>query len=668
MKRCIVFTSSEEYDERANWKLLSLGNRFVRNVKRGMRPPLFAYSSLVRRTPWQLLAAAMLLVLLALLATLQYRWLGEVSDAERERMRASLRARASEFTQEFDGELTRTYVAFHVGSEQLDDDAAAALADAYARWQSTARIPALVRAVYLAEGKTFDSAQLRQLQPGSRALAAVPWPSELAASVARTHQTLPQVVGLARGAARMLFADAIDARTPALMIAVPRVNRTVEGDRVRFITDPTAGARLVIVTLDVDQLQHQVLEPLVAKYFGEGSTSEYLVTIARRDPPSLASPSASFGAPGQPDTIVYNSASPPLDAANADVTTGLFDLRMDEISRLADGVAAGMPPGASARMSIAIFRKPTASDGRRVLISGADQLGAWQLRLRHRTGSLDAIVAQSRRRNVGISLGVLGLLAASFVLVLASAQRQQRLSRQQMEFVAAVSHELRTPLAVICSAGENLADGVVAEAAQVKRYGSLIETEGRRLGDMVERVMAFAGISSGAPSRSPVNVDVGEVIVEAVNGVKHDALDRGVTIAVHVDADGQGDLPAVSGDPDALRSAIQNIVGNAVKYSPDGATVDVAADRQGTAVQIRVVDRGLGIDNDDLPHVFKPFYRGRRAVDAQVRGSGVGLSVVRHVIDAHHGTIEIDSRAGEGTTVTIVLPAAAHPSSDLATN
>jgi signal transduction histidine kinase len=76
-------------------------------------------------------------------------------------------------------------------------------------------------------------------------------------------------------------------------------------------------------------------------------------------------------------------------------------------------------------------------------------------------------------------------------------------------------------------------------------------------------------------------------------------------------------------------------------------------------VQIRVVDRGLGIDKDDLPHVFKPFYRGRRAVDAQVRGSGVGLSVVRHVIDAHQGTIEIDSRAGEGTTVTVVLPALA---------
>ena len=175
---------------------------------------------------------------------------------------------------------------------------------------------------------------------------------------------------------------------------------------------------------------------------------------------------------------------------------------------------------------------------------------------------------------------------------------------------------------------------------------------------MVERVMAFAGISSGAPSRSPVRVAVAEVIAEAVDGVKHEARDRGVTIAVNLGADARGDRSAVAGDPDALRSAFQNIVGNAVKYSPHGATVDVEVFAERPAIKIRVVDRGLGIDPDDLPHVFKPFYRGRRAVGAEVRGSGVGLSVVRYVIDAHRGTIAIDSRPGEGTTVTVVLPAA----------
>ena len=606
----------------------------------------------MRRTPWQLLAAATLLVLLAVLATLQYRWLGEVSEAERERMRASLRTRATEFGQEFDAELTRAYVAFHVGSDQLDADAAAALSDAYARWQASARIPAIVSAVYLAEGKTVESAQLRRLDPGTRTLAPMEWPPELSASLARTHQALPQVVGGPPSAPPMLFADAIDSRTPALIIAMPRFNRTSEEGRIRFLSDPTAGARLVIVTLDAGQLQRQLLEPLVAKYFGEGGASEYLMTIARRSPPSLASPSASYGAAGLPDEIVYNSAPTPIDAAKADVTAGLFDLRMDELNRLVDDGARGGSPPLSARLSIAIVRRSNSADGRRVLVAGGEPHGAWEMRLSHRTGSLDAIVAQSRRRNLGISLGVLGLLAASFVLVLASAERQHRLSRQQMEFVAAVSHELRTPLAVICSAGENLADGVVADAAHVKRYGSLIQIEGRRLGDMVERVMAFAGITSGAPVQSHTSVDVSRVIAEAVDGVQHDARERGVTIAVQ----SNGALPPVSGDAEALRSAVQNVVGNAVKYSAGGATVDVASGVRGASVEIRVVDHGLGIDANDLPHIFKPFYRGRRAMDAQVRGTGVGLSVVRHVIDAHRGTIQVDSRVGEGTTVTIALP------------
>jgi signal transduction histidine kinase len=164
-------------------------------------------------------------------------------------------------------------------------------------------------------------------------------------------------------------------------------------------------------------------------------------------------------------------------------------------------------------------------------------------------------------------------------------------------------------------------------------------------------VLQFAGISSGAPVRFRQDVDVSAVVADAVSGVSADARDHGVTITVHPN----GALPRVEGDPDALRSALQNIVGNAVKYSSSGGTVDVKTHAHDGIVQIRVADRGLGIDAADLPHIFKPFYRGRRAVDAQVRGTGVGLSVVKHIVDAHHATIAVDSRVGEGTTVTLEL-------------
>jgi two-component system, OmpR family, phosphate regulon sensor histidine kinase PhoR len=130
-----------------------------------------------------------------------------------------------------------------------------------------------------------------------------------------------------------------------------------------------------------------------------------------------------------------------------------------------------------------------------------------------------------------------------------------------------------------------------------------------------------------------------------------DARDRVVT----VNARAEGEVPTVDADADALRSAVQNVLGNAVKYSPNGGAVDIVTRARDGHVRISVTDRGVGIDAADLPHIFKPFYRGRRALDAQVRGSGVGLSVVRHIVDAHHGTIAVDSRVGEGTTVTIEL-------------
>ena len=591
---------------------------------------------LVRRIPWQLLAAAVLLVLLATLATFQYRWLGEVSQAERDRMRASLRTRALAFTQEFDAELTRDYVAFQLDGEQLDADPLAAMGAAYARLQATATTPGLVRGVYLVEGTTFDKATLRRFDPDRRALDPIGWPADLAVLLKRTR-SLPAIVG---GPSPMLLADAVDARTPALIVPVPHVTRTSDGPNVRFLSDTDGASRAVIVWLDADRLQHQWLEPLVAKYFGEGGASEYLVTIVRRDDPAAT---------------VYTSSGGPIDAAAADIATGLFDLRMDEMNRLTDRLGGRHPmPTVNTRMAITIVRRANGGDARRVLMTGGDDQGAWLLRARHRSGSLDAIVEQSRRRNLAISLGVLGLLGAAFVLVIGAAQRQQRLARQQMEFVASVSHELRTPLAVICSAGENLADGVVADSQHVKRYGTLVQTEGRRLTDMVERVMEFAGITSGTVRHAWAEVDAVQVVADAVEGVRADARERGVTVSVQSAAA----VPPVMGDADALRSAIQNIVGNAVKYSASGGTVDVAVDVSDSAVRIRVADRGIGIDATDLPHIFKPFFRGRRAVDAQVRGSGVGLSVVRHVVDAHHGRIQVDSRAAEGTTVVVDLPIA----------
>ena len=590
--------------------------------------------------PWRLIAGVVLAGLLVTLATFQYRWIGEVGEAERARMRAGLQTRATDFTQEFDGELTRIYLAFHFEPDVLDQDPAGGMGVALARAQTTATVPGLIKDVFLLESQGPRANALQRFEPGARALVPAEWPQALDAWRRSAHVASPGGPGVLP----VYMSDAVDAAAPALIIPVPFVRRIDDGGgHIAVLPVPGAAARAVIVWLDANRLRQQLLEPLVAKYFGTGDASEYLVSIVRRDEPSH---------------VVYASEKDAVvDERGADVSAGMFDLRMDEMARLTGRARANAPPGpgpATDRVAITIVRRSSgAADAARVLMTGGPGQGAWQVRARYRSGSLESIVSRSRRRNLAISLGVLGLLAAALLLVFAAAQRQGRLARQQMEFVASVSHELRTPLAVICSAGENLADGVVADSAQVKTYGSLIETEGRRLGDMVERVMEFAGISSGAAIRVRPGVDVAQVIADAVQGVGADARARDVTVTVHAN----GALPPVTGDADALRSAVQNIVGNAVKYSATGGLVEVAARAGDGGVEIRVTDRGLGIDAADLRHIFEPFYRGRRAVDAQIRGTGVGLSVVRHVIAAHNATIAVASRAGEGTTVTVKLPA-----------
>jgi signal transduction histidine kinase len=597
----------------------------------------------MRRVPWLMVVAAALVALLAALATLQYRWLGDVSQAERERMRAGLQTRASDFSEAFDRELSRTYVAFHVDGEALGADPARVIADAYSRWQSAAAVPALIDAVYLLEAGN-EPALLLRFDPTRNALEPVDWPPSFD-KWRRGHPaaSLPGMKGL-------FMPDPIDASIPALIVAAPVVTTVHDGGRFEVFSKSDGPTRAIVIVLNAGHLRTQVVDPLVAKYFGTGAASEYLVTVVRRDDPSQ---------------IVYASdpEAAPLDARGADVTTGLFDLRLDELTRM----SGALPPlprqdGTSARMAITIVRRSAGAGGGVAIGSTGQDQGAWLARVRYRSGPLDTIVARSRRKNLAIGIGVLGLLAASFVLIIASAQRQQRLARQQIEFVAAVSHELRTPLAVIRSAGENLADGVVAADDQVRRYGSLIESEGRRLTDMVERVMEFAGIASGVRTDARADVNVSRAIADAAEGVRADARERAVEVTIHVD----GSLPHVAGDAEALRSALQNIIGNAVKYSPSGGRVDVRAEAGGRCVRVTIVDRGIGIDADDLPHIFEPFFRGRRASDAQIRGTGIGLSVVQHVVRAHHGAVRVERRPGGGTTVTVELPVAAAPEPDAA--
>jgi signal transduction histidine kinase len=290
--------------------------------------------------------------------------------------------------------------------------------------------------------------------------------------------------------------------------------------------------------------------------------------------------------------------------------------------------------------------------------------GQWRVLLKHRAGSLEAAVVTARTRNVVLSSGILVLLTVAIALIIVSARRADRLARQQLEFVAAVSHELRTPVSVIGAAAGNLADGVVGEPGRVKTYGATIQTEARRLAETVERVLQLAGIAAGRAGATPTALSVATLVDGAVAATRAESEAAGVTVEVeiaealtHGTANAQG-ATRVLGDATALRSAIQNLISNGIKYGGDARWVRVSArPHPPNATRISVEDRGLGIGSEDRKHVFEPFYRGREAVARQIQGSGLGLHLVRRIIEAHGGTVTVHSEPGRGSTFTIDLPA-----------
>lgn len=223
-----------------------------------------------------------------------------------------------------------------------------------------------------------------------------------------------------------------------------------------------------------------------------------------------------------------------------------------------------------------------------------------------------------------------------------------------MEFVAGVSHELRTPLAVIRSAAQNLADGSVAGESQVRRYGGLIEAEGRRLEDLVENVLELAGVASQTRRSVRERVSAAGVVRSAIADNVAESRERGVDVETAVP---EAEV-FVLGDEGALRRGVANLVGNALKHGGDGNAVKVSIERRSGEVSITVSDRGPGIPPSEVPHLFDAFYRGRRARDGQVRGSGLGLSLVQQIAREHGGRVEVESQPGRGSRFSLVLPEA----------
>lgn len=565
----------------------------------------------MRRPSGLTLLTLALLVLLPALAVLQYRWVGQVSAAERDRMQRNLTVAADQFREAFDGEIARAFLSLQVGAITARDGASDRYTDRYDTWLNTTAHPRIVANIFLVDSDTA-ALRLRRWNPQSHAFEAAEWPAVLDGWRPHFESELRDFRAGHPSSQRFTYDDHDD------LLAAPLRNVVVNpppGSRPQEVT-PLFG--FTVLQLDIDYIQRDLLPELTQRHFTRAGGDTFRIAVIRAD---------------DPKAVLYrSSAEAPTNMTRADAVEGLLWHPGPLIARPAgDG-----PPRGRGR---------------------ADVNDRWRLVVQHSRGSLEAAVTAARRRNLAISFGMLLLLSISVALLAITSRRAQRLARQQMEFVAGVSHELRTPIAVIRSAAENLSQGVVASADRVKRYGHMIESESRRLGEMVERVLQYAGIEAGLGLAARVPVAPGDLVESAIEA----ALPLLGPGDVHVQQEVAGDLPPVLGDAAALRSAVQNLVANAVKYGGADRWVGVravtTAHGRRREVHITVSDHGAGIPPSELPHIFEPFYRGADAQARQVHGNGLGLSLVKRIVAAHGGRVTVSSRPGAGTAFTITLPA-----------
>jgi signal transduction histidine kinase len=271
-------------------------------------------------------------------------------------------------------------------------------------------------------------------------------------------------------------------------------------------------------------------------------------------------------------------------------------------------------------------------------------------------------------RRAALSLVVAGVTAASVRRLVGAlrdgALRERERSRAIIErlvevdrlkdsFIATVSHELRTPLTSIIGYTEMLADGDAGELTpQQAKMIATVRRNSQRLLAQVENLLTASMIEAGGFASRPSRVDVGALIA----GVEDALLPAAETASLTMRVDVADDVGAIHADPGQLDRALVNVVSNAIKFSPPGGRVALAARRVSRAVEITVADEGPGIPFEDQPRLFDRFFRTAAAEDRAIPGAGLGLAIVKEIVDSHRGEIELHSTPGVGTQLTLRLP------------
>ncbi len=524
--------------------------------------------------------------LCAVLAFLQYRWTGELSQAEQVRLGSGLDEQLRRMARSFDQQVRETFETLVPDERDIANSGLApAHAIAFRRWQRLEPRTQLFSRIAIATPRP-EGISLAQLNQETGETNPMEWPPD--------WQALREGFEERRTMGRRPQRPAPESLLHEFPIFEPGTRNEIEW---------------MIFEFDPKVLWDDYWPSQIRTNLNPGDQPDYDVMVTA----------------GREQRLLFSTL---LQGARLDDP--------DARAQLLNGVRRGPPD-----------RKKGGPEGAR-----------WTLSAKHRKGSLDAAVRSNRWRNLAIAGGLLLLIAAAGGALVHNTNKSRRLAQMEFEFVAGVTHEFRTPLTVIRGAGHNLLSGVVRDPAQRERYLRLIVQHSESLTEMVEQVLGFAGARGGRAKNAEKPVWILDAMNEALEAAAGDIE----AARCEVDIQAPPEIPPVIGDPVALRRAFQNLLSNAAKHGGEGGwiglTVEVDSTGKRPQVVVRVRDRGPGIPIEELDHLFEPFYRGERAKADQVRGTGLGLSLVSEIAQAHGGSVTGKNLPEGGAEFTLRLPAA----------
>jgi signal transduction histidine kinase len=277
----------------------------------------------------------------------------------------------------------------------------------------------------------------------------------------------------------------------------------------------------------------------------------------------------------------------------------------------------------------------------------------WKVALFDKEGkSVEQLVGKEKQLYLMLFAGIIIVMFIGIFIMVRAVIHESEVSRMKSEFVSNVSHELKTPLALIRMFGETLDSGIVTDEKKRREFYSIIRKESERLTHLINNVLDFSKMDTGVKKYYFEEADLVKVVRSSLEAYKFHIRDNGFEI--------ESSLPDESimlkMDRDAISQALLNLLSNAVKYSDESKFIQVKIQTDSASASISVTDRGIGIPKEELKKIFDKFYRVPTIKGKEIPGSGLGLTLTKHIAEAHGGTIEVESEVGKGSRFTIRIP------------